>query len=281
MILAQLSDTHIVRSGATHFGADTARYLTDALDALHGLRPRPALIVVTGDLVDAGGDDEYAHFARTMARSSIPYVVTPGNHDDRDRLRARLDPQTYGESSEGRIRFARDAGPVRVIGLDATGRPSFPRPSFDTATLDWLEATLAAAPPVPTVLCVHQPPFRTGLHYLDAFGFGGALRFRRIVRAHANVGLVVSGHIHCVRIARIGGALASSAPSTAPQVVPELFERRAFAVRREAPGFALHAWDAERGFRSTVYRRDAEGTYAPAKAAFDAGLVARDANAPA
>jgi 3',5'-cyclic AMP phosphodiesterase CpdA len=266
MLLAQLSDTHVTRAEATYFGIDTTRYLRDAIDALHDLAPRPDLVVVTGDLVCGGHDDEYERFAGAMATLRIPYVAVPGNHDDRDRMRARLPPQTYGESMESRVRFVRDVRGVRLIGLDPNGRPSFPRPSFDRTSLAWFERTLAERPAMPTIVCLHQPPFRTGLHYLDAFGFGGAERFRRAVRAHPNVGRVISGHIHCTRSAYLGTALAITAPSTAPQMVPELFERRVCGLRRERPGFALHGWDAARGFETTIYRRDDAGRYVPDRA---------------
>ena len=263
MLLAQLSDTHVTRRDATYFGTDTTRYLRDAIDALHALAPRPDLVVVTGDLVNRGHDDEYDRFAGAMATLRIPYVAIPGNHDDRDRMRARLPPQTYGESRESRVRFARDVRGVRLIGLDPNGTPAFPRPSFDAASLAWFERTLAERPVMPTIVCLHQPPFRTGLHYLDAFGFGGAARFRRAVRAHPNVGRVIAGHIHCTRSASIGAALAITAPSTAPQIVPELLERRLYGIRRERPGFALHGWDAARGFETTIYHRDDAGRYMP------------------
>jgi 3',5'-cyclic AMP phosphodiesterase CpdA len=259
VLLAQLSDTHLVRRGSTYFGHDTDRYLSDAIGALHALEPRPDLVAFTGDLVNFGLDAEYDRFAEVVSELRIPYVAVPGNHDDRDRMRARLGggPLARGE----RVRFALDVGGARVIGLDATGPRFWPGGSLDPASLAWLEGTLAGDPDTPTIVCIHQPPFRTGLHYLDALGFPGARRFARSIERHPSVGRIVCGHIHCVRSARIGGALALSAPSTAPQTVPELFERRVFAMRHEVPGFALHAWTAAQGFRSTVFRRDPEGRY--------------------
>jgi Icc protein len=263
VLLAQLTDTHIVRAGSTYFGVETDRYLADAIAALHELDPRPDCIVVTGDLTNFGRPSEYERFARVMATCEIPYVAIPGNHDDRDAMRAHLPPAAYGDSGETRVRFAIDTFAVRVIGLDGTGPPPWPGGSLDAASLAWLEAKLADTPAKPTAICVHQPPFRTGLHYLDAFGFGGRRRFAAALARHPHVGLVLCGHIHCVRSARIGSALALSAPSTAPQRVPELFEARTFALRREAPGFALHEWSVARGFSSTVYRRDDGGRYVP------------------
>jgi 3',5'-cyclic AMP phosphodiesterase CpdA len=280
MILAQLSDTHVVRPGAKYFGADSARYLAEALAALQTLVPRPDAVIVTGDLVHRGSKPEYARFVRIMAGLDLPYYVVPGNHDDRDRMRAVLAPETFGSSAGTRVRYTLEAHGVRLIGLDATGEPSFPNASLDADSLDWFEATLAAAPLVPTIVAVHQPPFRTGLVYLDVFRYEGAARFRRALERHPNVGRVLCGHIHCVRTARLGSALALSGPSTAPQIVPELFGRRLFALRREAPGFAVHAWDPARGFTTTIHRRDpATGVYAATEAYPAAGAAFGVANA--
>ncbi|MBD5633424.1 MAG: phosphodiesterase [Candidatus Eremiobacteraeota bacterium] len=275
MIVAQLSDTHVVRPGTTYFGIETARYLSDAIAALNQLDPRPDVVIVTGDLVNFGHDAEYVRFAELMSASRIPYYVIPGNHDDRDRMRAVLPSATYGGSTDARVRFAIDDFEVRLICIDSTAPRPWPGATLDAATLAWFEVTLANAPQKATIVCLHQPPFRTGLHYLDAFGFGGARRLRRAIGAHPNVGRVICGHIHCVRSARIGNALAQSAPSTSPQVVPELFERRAFALRHEVPGFALHGWDAARGFATTILRRDETGRYVAV-----ADSAAFDANAP-
>ena len=271
MLLAQLTDTHVVRRGFTYFGHDTARYLSDAIAALNALAPQPDLVAVTGDLVNFGLAAEYDRFAEIVSELRIPYVAIPGNHDDRNRMRERLGGSALARGE--RVRFALDVGDARVIGLDATGPRFWPGGSLDRASLAWLEETLAYDPERPTFVCVHQPPFPTGLHYLDALGFPGARRFARTIARHPSVGRVVCGHIHCVRSARIGGALALSAPSTAPQTVPELFERRVLAMRHETPGFALHGWTPKEGFRSTVFRRDADGRYAPA-----AGLEPSGAN---
>jgi 3',5'-cyclic AMP phosphodiesterase CpdA len=270
VIVAQLTDTHIVRGGGSYFGVASAEYLGAAIAALNALDPSPDVVVVTGDLVNLGHDEEYEHFVRVMSDLRFPYYVIPGNHDDRDRLRAKLPSATFGGSRDARVRFALDDYPVRLIGLDATGPRPWPGAALDDESLAWFEATLAADPAKPTIVCVHQPPFRTGLHYMDALGFAGAGRFRRAVARNPNVGLILSGHIHCVRSARIGNALALSAPSTSPQIVPELFERRAFGLRREPPGFALHRWEPGLGFRSTIYRRDESGAYVAGSAPVEA-----------
>jgi len=252
-----------VRAGATYFGIDTAAYLADAVAALSALARPPDCVVVTGDLVNAGTPAEYARFREVMEALPVPYFVVPGNHDDRDVLRAVLAPATYGGSRHARVRYAIDDFDVRIVGVDANGPRPWPGAAFDAATLAWLEDAIASAPGRPTMLCVHHPPFRTGLHYLDAFGFRGARRLQRLLERHAHVGRIVSGHIHCVRARRVGAALACSAPSTAPQRLPLLLmDGTLVGLRAEAPGFAVHEWSDADGFTTTIYRRDAGDRYA-------------------
>ncbi len=261
--VVQLTDPHVVAPGARYFDIDTAAYLAGAVTFVNAMRPEPDYVVVTGDLVNGGTRREYEHFVRIMAALRLPYVVIPGNHDDRDRLRETLPAATFCNARTPRIRYAYDDYAIRLIGLDVTRPRPWLGATVDDETLDWLETTVRAAANRPTILAVHQPPFRSGLHYLDVFGFRGSRRLRRIVEATPGLGRVICGHIHCVKSARWGHALATSGPSTAPQFVPELFERRVFGVRHELPGFAVHQWDAARGFATTYFRRGADGTYAP------------------
>jgi 3',5'-cyclic AMP phosphodiesterase CpdA len=276
----QLSDTHVVGEGHAYPGLpDTARHLRDAIAAVNALRPAPAFAVVTGDLCHHGSRDEYAHFARLFAGLHVPYFVVPGNHDNVERLREVLPPASFGGAGRDAFAYARDADGVRLLALDSTV-PHAVSGVFDSSRLAWLAATLAAEPDRPTVIALHQPPFRTRLHYLDFLPYPGVVRFRAIVDENPQVKLVIGGHIHCVRAARWKAALALTAPSTAPQIVPELFERRMFALRREAPGFILYRGDPRGSFEAIVYRRERDsGRYAPTEHAFAAPRATRSGRA--
>jgi len=260
----QFSDSHIVAPGERSLGVDTAAYLAEAVAFVNTLQPAPDYAVVTGDLVNGGLRCEYAHFVDLMHGLRVPYFAIMGNHDERGAFHAGLPPAVYGRAPAGSIRYAVDDFPLRFIGLDANPprRSRWPIPSLDAGSLAWLETTLAGAPAQPTLLAVHQPPFRTGLHYFDIFGYPGARRLRSIVRAAPQVGRVICGHIHCVKTLALGGTLVCSAPSTAPQRVPELFEHRILGLRHEVPGFTVHDWSAQHAFSSTVYRRVARATFA-------------------
>jgi 3',5'-cyclic AMP phosphodiesterase CpdA len=261
--VVQLTDTHLVGPGEYYFKVDTAAYLAEAIAFVNQLRPAPEYVVVTGDLVNGGTPDQYVNFMHVMRSLDVPYFAIPGNHDDRAAFLAGLPPAVYGHAAGARVRYAIDEFAVRLIGLDANGGRSRFGAGLDDEQLDWLETTLAAASKRPTIIAVHQPPFRTGLHYFDVFGYPGARRLRRIAASAPQVGRVISGHIHCVKTYRCDAALVASAPSTAPQFVPEFFEHRILGVRHEVPGFTVHDWTPSGGFCSRVYRRVAPGEFTP------------------
>jgi Icc protein len=260
--VVQLTDSHVVRAGQTYFSVDTAAYLAEAIQGVNALRPLPEYVVVTGDLVNTGNAAEYKHFVSIMTALRVPYFATAGNHDERAAFRAGLPPAAYGGASGARVDFVVDDYPVRLIALEANTVRPWVGAVIDREQLDWLETTLATGRERPTLLAVHQPPFRTGLHYFDIFGYRGKRRLRRIISRSPQVGRVISGHIHCVKTYLWkNGTLVATAPSTAPQIVPEFFEHRILGVRSEVPGFTVHDWNEADGFSSTVYRRNETGTF--------------------
>jgi len=110
MILAQLSDTHIVAAGklfrcpmqGTAPNAararrefDTAPYLARAVATLNALVPRPDIAVVTGDLVDHGEPEEYEQLRHLLARLSMPEFVITVNDDAREPLREACRSANY------------------------------------------------------------------------------------------------------------------------------------------------------------------------------------------
>jgi 3',5'-cyclic AMP phosphodiesterase CpdA len=260
--LVQFTDTHIVREGSSYFGVDTAEYLRDAVAAVNALDPAPEYAVVTGDIANWGAVDEYARFRDIMSELHIPYVAIPGNHDDRDRMREVLPPETFRAADGPTVRFAVDDFTIRLACIEANRPRPWPGACADPADIEWLDQTLAARADVPTIVAVHQPPFRTGLHYLDMLGFVGGRRLHQVIDSHPQVGRVISGHIHCVRSAQWKRALAISAPSTARQIIPLLFmDGHILGIRHEAPGFAVHALDENNALHTTIYRRDEAGHY--------------------
>ncbi|HSV54169.1 MAG TPA: metallophosphoesterase [Burkholderiaceae bacterium] len=84
MLIAQLSDVHVRRKGELYKGVvDSNRMFAEAIAHLQSLDRRPDLVLLTGDLVDEGHADEYANLCKLLKALELPYLVVPGNHDER------------------------------------------------------------------------------------------------------------------------------------------------------------------------------------------------------
>ena len=68
MVIAQITDTHIKPEGVLAYGrVDTTPYLRRAVEHLLALRPRPDVVLATGDLVDGGLPEEYRRLRDLLA----------------------------------------------------------------------------------------------------------------------------------------------------------------------------------------------------------------------
>ena len=74
---------------------DSNQALVTAIDHVLAMGRRPDLVVLTGDLVDEGRPEEYAMLRKILVALPIPYLVIPGNHDDRDNLRDAFADHAY------------------------------------------------------------------------------------------------------------------------------------------------------------------------------------------
>jgi len=82
MLIAQITDTHITKPGKLLMGlVDTASALERAVSSLNQLDPSPDVTVLTGDLVESGDPEEYAHLRALLAPLRMPVFAIPGNHD--------------------------------------------------------------------------------------------------------------------------------------------------------------------------------------------------------
>lgn len=158
MLIAQFSDTHIKPEGHLAYSVvDTHQMLAQAIDHLLHLPQQPDVMVISGDLVDAGSVIEYERLAALLARLPMPVLMVPGNHDDRDNMR-QVFRDHPGISTQGFWQFAlqHDGWPVRIVGLD-TVMPGDSAGSLCDERLSWLESVLTQAPDTPTLMVMHHP----------------------------------------------------------------------------------------------------------------------------
>lgn len=248
--IAQISDLHIKSPGSLAYGrVDTAGALERCVAALNEFRPRPDLVVISGDLVDTPTREEYEHLKRLLAPLTVPFVSIPGNHDSRELMRAAF-PQAYAFSS-GPLNQSVEVGGLDLVLLDSSvaGKP---HGDLDTATLRWLDATLASSPSRPALLFLHHPPFVTGIWHMDQQNLLDASELALIVRRHPRVRLIATGHVHRATLTMFAGVPTTICPTPNHAVDLDLEQLRAPSFTIEPPAFHLHCWFPGDGSGSVV-----------------------------
>jgi 3',5'-cyclic AMP phosphodiesterase CpdA len=245
MLIVQISDLHVAAADASvRQFVDTNANLERAIAYIEAMRPRPDLVVATGDLTDNGLPEEYRLLRALLDRFEIPVRVIPGNHDDIEPLVDVLDHHTYLPRDGGPLQYAIE-GDVRIVAVDTT-RPGYHEGWYDADRLQWLDATLSAAPNAPTLVMMHHPPFDTGIWWMDRSHIRGVEEFERVIRRHPQVRRVIAGHIHRSIQITWGETMVSVAPSTAHQVALTLTPEAEPVLTAEPPMFALLDWNGDR-----------------------------------
>jgi 3',5'-cyclic-AMP phosphodiesterase len=232
-LLVQLSDPHI---GADWAEGDPAARLAAAVESVRALGHLDA-VLVSGDLADHASDAEYELVQELLAPLGAPLYVLAGNHDDRRALHRHFGvPGADGEPAQ----YSADLGPVRLVVLDST-RPGEDPGSLDGGRLDWLDAELAAAPDVPTIVAMHHPPILTGSPVWDDLGLPPADRsaFRAVLERHRQVRRVVAGHVHRTMTGDLAGTPVLTVPSTYVQARLN-FESQELELTPDPAGFGVH-----------------------------------------
>ncbi len=251
MIIAQITDLHVVaRDRLAYRQIPTNQHLAEAVAHLNNLKPRPDVVIASGDLTDHGREEEYAVLREILAPLHAPVFVIPGNHDRREALLKIFADQAYlPRPGSPFIHYAVDDYAVRLIGLD-TSVPEHHHGMMCDARLRRLDETLSEQPDKQTLIFMHHPPFRTGVHWMDGSGLHGGRALEEIVARHRNVIRVAAGHIHRPIHLAWAGTIASTAPSTCHQVTLDLAGGDGYEFVMEPRAVQLHVLDPGYGLVS-------------------------------
>jgi 3',5'-cyclic AMP phosphodiesterase CpdA len=239
-LIAQLSDPH-VDVGPDDTGSAAA--LAAAVRAVLRLAPAPDAVIVSGDLTNRSDARSYERVRELLAPLAMPVHVLPGNHDDREALRAWFTDDPVAGAHGDPFQYVIRCGAVLVVVCDTT-QPGRAEGRLDAGALAWLEAQLRAATDVPTLVAMHHAPLLTGLAPMDALGLPAADRsaLASVLERHRQVRRVVAGHVHRACFGVLGGCPVFACPSTHLQL--RLHPGPEVVLEVAPPAFALHSLPA-------------------------------------
>ena len=119
MIVCQVSDMHLMADGKLAYGVvDTAAHFRRCIAQIQALPQPPDSVVMTGDLVDGGEPEQYALLREIIAPLSMPVYLIPGNHDNREALRAAFPDHAYLNQFPPFIQYAIEEHELRIVAID-------------------------------------------------------------------------------------------------------------------------------------------------------------------
>ncbi|MCC8960897.1 phosphodiesterase [Bradyrhizobium sp. Pear76] len=251
VLIAQISDLHIKPPGALAYGrVDTAKALERCVAALNAFEPAPDFVVISGDLVDTPSVEEYDYLKRLLAPLRLPFAGIPGNHDSREWMRAAFPVASYAHAT-GPLDQKIEVNGLDLLLLDSSvaGKP---HGMLEPATLQWLDATLAAAVDRPALLFLHHPPFKGGIWHMDRQDLFNADELAGIVRRHPRVRLIGCGHVHRAMLTAFAGIPVTLCPAPNHAVDLDLGQLREPSFKVEPPAFHLHTWFPGQDFGQLV-----------------------------
>jgi Icc protein len=236
------TDTHVIGPGARVRGVDTCETLGRVVDAVNALDPRPAFVVVGGDLVspDISSDSADGHrdaseaeyeasyevLRAILARLAVPYSMLMGNHDRRRPFRrVMLSERSPGDEPH---RFVVDHDGYRVCGLDSLDPGQKPG-RLGPAQLAWLRDRLREAGDRHVVVAVHHHAVPIGLDRLDVQMLLDADALWKTIVEAGNVRGVLCGHVHLQHEEVRHGIPVVTTPSTCFQSSKQFKEKRYLA----------------------------------------------------
>lgn len=240
--IIQITDTHIVPEGQLAYQkVDTAAALVEAVTTINRILPQIGpvdLVVVTGDLTDFGSMEEYQRFRDIMVPLAIPYRAVPGNHDDRETMRAAFADQDW-IPKDGPIDWIVEFSDFILVGLDTLVQ-GVPHGQLTEGSLYFLKVNMASHPAKPFLVGLHHPPFATGIQAMDRQNLRQAEPLHDILNTHPGGARLICGHLHRNVVTEWDGVICQIAPGVSHAVTLEQRVDATNTLTVEPGAFMLH-----------------------------------------
>jgi 3',5'-cyclic-AMP phosphodiesterase len=212
--LIQISDIHLSANTTILPGIRPRENLIAVLDFLASAQVHPDVIVLTGDLANAGEPECYDDLASLIdeaaSLSGAKVLFIPGNHDRREAFRLHLLDEKPSSAPINQVMWHEG---LRIVAIDSTVEGE----DFGFLvheTLEFLGDVLASHAPDGTVLALHHPPILSPIEPMSNLRLQQAERLAEAITG-SDVRLVICGHNHHEASGTIGTIPVWVSPSTA------------------------------------------------------------------
>lgn len=245
--IIQITDTHLfVDSDGRLLGLNTQDSFEAVLARALAEAPAADLILVTGDLAQEPDAATYARLAAEFARFGKPVFWLPGNHDEAVLMRsAFVGPPIHAQKQIL-------AGQWQILMLDSSV-PDKVYGELSEDQLDFLDQALSQYPERYALVVLHHQPVSVGSRWLDGIGLQNSEALFAVLAHHAQVRLVLWGHVHQEFDASHAGLRLLATPSSCVQFKPGSED---FSAGDEAPGYRVLELAADGACDTAVRRID-------------------------
>jgi 3',5'-cyclic AMP phosphodiesterase CpdA len=247
MLIAQVTDIHLGFEPDNPAEFNRKR-LDQVIRQLCAMKPRPDMLLATGDLVDRGDGESYRRLRNAFAGCPFPVFYCLGNHDVRENF-VQWFPET--PTADGFVQYEHETPDLRILFLDTLeeGRHGG---AFCETRANWLKARLAEKPDTKTLIIMHHPPVEVGVEWMNTHpGEPWVQRVAEAMDGHDQIVGIICGHVHRAITVGWRGKTIAICASTAPQVAldlsridPENPDGRPMIIA-DPPAFALHRWNGQ------------------------------------
>lgn len=169
-------------------------------------------VLLTGDLANDEYAKTYVRLAGIAARWQTPVLAIPGNHDNKDALRAAFD------AVPGMAGDILDLERWRIVALDSQV-PHAVHGDLSEGVWRLLDDAAATRDDRHLLICLHHHPLSIGSRWLENIGLQNADDFRRKISA-LGVRACLFGHAHQEWDSSENGVRYLGTPSTGRQFEP-------------------------------------------------------------
>ena len=219
-LVSETVTLRIIQISDCHVSADPdALYRGQSADAnfqniIHlARRWNPTMVLLTGDVSEDGSQESYARISGLLARTGVPVLALPGNHDDIEVMSRyfRLGPW-HGP-------HVMEVENWRLVLLDST-KPDRISGCFSASYLERINASLHESGKGHTLVALHHQPVPVGAPWIDRYMLESPARFFEVIDQSPKVRCISWGHVHHDFQAQRKGVTLLGAPSTVANSIP-------------------------------------------------------------